>query len=192
MDFLQVAHQVWFTVDSMGELFETFDDNGNFTGLVERALVHSLGLWHKSASVFLFNVNCELYIQRRAPDKDLYAGQWDYSVGEHLKPGESYADGALRGLLEELGIRMVELSALGPQRKSCWEIPEQNLHDCEMQQAYRGIYNGPINADPVEVAEVRTVSLPTLATWLATKPSCFTPWFQRDLNELGILLRPSC
>ena len=171
----------------MSELFETFDDDGKFTGLVERDLVHSLGLWHKSACVFLFNDNGELYVQRRAPDKDLYADQWDYSVGEHLKPGESYAEGALRGLFEELGIHTVELYSLGTERKSCWEVPEEHLRDCEMQQAYRGVYDGPINADPVEVAEVRSVSLAKLETWLASNPTCFTPWFRQDLIELGIL-----
>ena len=171
----------------MSELFETFDDNGNFTGLVERAVVHSLGLWHKSASVFLFNMHNELYIQRRAPDKDLYANQWDYSVGEHLKPGESYSEGALRGLLEELGIRTVEIFSLGAPRQSCWEVPEQNLTDCEMQQAYRGVYDGPVKADPVEVAEVRCVSPATLTTWMTSEPGAFTPWFRRDVTELEIL-----
>jgi len=66
----------------MGELFETYNDKGNFTGLVQRYLVHSLGLWHKSSSVFLFNAEGELLIQRRAHGKDLYASQWDYSVSE--------------------------------------------------------------------------------------------------------------
>ncbi|MCZ6642027.1 MAG: NUDIX domain-containing protein [Gammaproteobacteria bacterium] len=178
------------TYDSMRELFETFDDNGNFTGLVARDLVHSLGLWHKSACVFLFNSNGELYVQRRATDKDLFADQWDYSVGEHLKPGESYLDGALRGLIEELGIHTVVLASLGLQRKSCWEIPEQNVRDCEMQQAYRGVYDGVIKADPLEVAEVRAISLAALETWIAAEPASFTPWFLRDLTELGIF-RPT-
>jgi len=174
----------------MGELFETYNDKGNFTGLVQRYLVHSLGLWHKSSSVFLFNAEGELLIQRRAHGKDLYASQWDYSVSEHLKPGESYLDGAVRGLIEELGIHTVELTSLGPRRTSCWEFPEQKVNDCEMQQAYRGVYDGAIDADPLEVAEVRTISLTALDTWLAAEPASFTPWFLHDLTELGIL-RPT-
>ena len=45
-----------------------------------------------------------LLIQRRSPAKKIGAAQLDLSVAEHLQPGETYRQGALRGLWEELGI----------------------------------------------------------------------------------------
>ena len=91
------------------EHFDTFDDDGQPTGLKPRSEVHRLGLWHRSAQVFLYTPAGELVVHRRAVDKDLYAGLWDHSVGEHLHPGESYLAGALRGVQEEFGLHGLQL-----------------------------------------------------------------------------------
>ena len=66
------------------EELQIFDRTGRALGLCPRHVVHTEGHWHKSAQVFLFNEAGELLIQQRAFEKDLYAGLWDYSVGEHL------------------------------------------------------------------------------------------------------------
>lgn len=171
----------------MSELFETFDDHGNPTGLVPRPRVHAEGLWHRSAHVFLFTGDGELYVQRRARDKDLYACRWDYSVGEHLKPGESYRAGALRGLREELGLPEIELTPLGPVRPSVTAIPERHVLDRELQQAFRGVWEGAVRPDPEEVDAVQCVALPALARWTQRQPGDFTPWFLRELTALRIL-----
>lgn len=171
----------------MTEQFETFDDQGNRIGLAPRPRVHAAGLWHRSAHVFLFTAAGDLYVQRRAADKDIYAGRWDYSVGEHLKPGESYLEGALRGLLEELGVEDVSLTPLGQVRQNVTAIPEQGILDREFQQAFRGICDGTITPDPDEVAGVRILSLTDLAQWISREPAAFTPWFLRELRFQAIL-----
>ena len=86
------------------EKFQTFSESGEVMTLEERGVVHSKGLWHQSAQVYLFNEHGDLLIQQRSDQKDLYAGLWDDSVGEHLRPRESFRDGALRGLYEELQV----------------------------------------------------------------------------------------
>ena len=118
------------------ELFATYDRNGRAQGLRRRDDVHREGLWHKSAQVFVFRSDGRLLIQRRAADKDLYAGLWDYSVGEHLQPGEEFHQGATRGLREELGI--TEAPSLQPLGGVRW-IELQGAHhtDREIQQAFR-------------------------------------------------------
>ena len=171
----------------MPEYFETFDANGVPQGLVSRSQVHARGLWHKSAHVFLFTPNEELYLQRRAHDKDLYANLWDYSVGEHLTPGETYHAAAQRGLQEELGVSGVALQALGEARPSSFIVAEQHIADQEFQQAYRGTYAGSVHPDPAEVAEVRTIGLAELARWIDHAPEQFTPLFVRDIVDLGFL-----
>ena len=168
------------------ELFATFDRSGRELGLCPRHEVHRQGLWHRSAQVFVFDSKGRLLIQRRAPDKDLYAGLWDYSVGEHLKPGEDYQAGALRGLSEELGINEInELQPLGGQR---WVEIQSAAHvDREIQQAYRCEYDGVLQADPVEVAEVRYIAMAELMKWMNAAPDDFTPWFVTDLQEFSFL-----
>lgn len=171
----------------MSELFETYDDDGRATGLVPRAEVHARGLWHASSHVYLFDGTGALYVQRRAAGKDLFPGRWDLSVGEHLRPGETHLEGAVRGLAEELGVTGVTLEALGGIRRWQYELPELGVRDRELQQSFRGCYDGRLHADPEEVAEVRALPLRDIAVWLARAPDAFTPWFVADVEELGLL-----
>lgn len=171
----------------MPEHFEAFDDRNRPLGLLPRQQVHARGLWHRSAHVFLFTPGGELYVQRRAVDKDLFPDRWDLSVGEHLKPGESYLQGALRGLAEELGVTGAVLEALGSMHRSECRVPELGVVDRELQQAFRGTHPGPITPDPEEVAEVRAISLKELACWVTGTPDAFTPWFLEELHRFELL-----
>ena len=169
----------------MTELFETFDDDGDPAGLVERATVHARGLWHRSSHVFLFTTDDRLVVQTRAADKDLYAGRLDYSVGEHLITGESHVDGARRGLLEELGVTGVALVPLGGVRRAQYEDSALGVKDFEIQQGFRGIYDGILRPDPGEVAAVDYYEIDALKRLMIESPDRFTPWFARELRTLG-------
>lgn len=171
----------------MEEQFETFDEGGRPIGLVPRSRVHKEGFWHRAANVFLFRPDGSLLVQRRQSDKDVWPGAWDLSVGEHLKPGESYEGAALRGLLEELGIEGVSVQAVGEVTASRVEVPEAGIRDFELQQSFRIVFAGPVSPDPTEVAEVRTFALSELATAFAERPLEFTPWFRDRALELGLV-----
>ncbi len=173
----------------MPEYFETFDDDDNPTGLAARDEVHASGLWHRSAHVFLFTSDHELFVQRRAAAKDLHPGCWDFSVGEHLKPGETYLAGARRGLAEELGVTGVALQPIGGLHRAINRIPELGVVDREIQQAFSGCYDGAVRADSNEVADVICLSVDALRNWLERSPEAFTPWFLHEVTRLG-LLRP--
>lgn len=165
------------------ELFETYDEAGRPAGLAPRAQVHATGRWHRSAHVFLFHPDGRMYIQLRAATKDLYPGRWDFSVGEHLKPGEDYLEAAARGLQEELGISGVELVQLGHVRPCCCDIPALGIADHELQLAFRGVHGGRLQPDGVEVTAVRAIAAAELGPWITRDPEAFTPWFLRELSE---------
>ncbi len=167
------------------EYFETFDQEGRSLGLESRDVVHRSGLWHKSAQVFVFDTAGALLIQQRSADKDLYAGLWDYSVGEHLQPGESFAAGARRGLHEELGIDNVELTALGELRRV--RQRGDGYDDRELQQAFRCSWSGELRVDPIEVAATRYIDMKSLREWVERCPEDFTPWLKIDLEEFGLI-----
>lgn len=169
------------------EHFEIFSEAGDSLGTAPRSRVHAEGLWHKSAQVFLFDSHGKLYLQRRVDHKDVCPGLWDQSAAEHLTPGETYLQGALRGLKEELAVSGVALTPLGEPFAGRLDQPELGIHDYELQQAFHGIWAGPVQADPAEVAEVRTVALEDLADWVRTSPDDFTPWFLRDAVRCGVL-----
>ncbi len=169
------------------EVFEIFTEDGELIGTAPRSRVHAEGLWHRSAQVFLFDSAGRLYLQRRADDKDVCPGLWDQSAAEHLIPGENYLEGARRGLKEELGISVAELSPLGEPFAGRLDQPALGVRDYELQQAFTGTWDGPVQIDPAEVAEVRAVAIDALARWVREVPQDFTPWFLRDAVRCGIL-----
>jgi isopentenyl-diphosphate Delta-isomerase len=168
------------------EHFETFDRDGRSTGLAPRSRVHREGLWHRSVNVFLFRSDGQLLLQRRHPDKDVWPGAWDLSVAEHLKPGEAYLDAALRGLSEELGIVGVALEPLGGVVASRVVEEHAGVQDCELQQAYRLVYDGPVSPDPAEVTETAEFPVEELARAFARRPGDFTPWFRESVERLEL------
>lgn len=173
------------------ELFETFDSGGNPTGLVPRSRVHREGHWHRAANVFLFRSDGRLLLQLRRANKDVWPGAWDLSAAEHLKPGESYLQGALRGLREELGVENVSPEALGGVLESCVVDEDAGVRDRELQQAFRVVFDGPVSPDPDEVADTALCSIEELAGAFARRPRDFTPWFRGSAARLGLFAEPA-
>lgn len=176
----------YFLTRCMEELFDTFTPDGKPTGLAPRSRVHREGLWHRAVNVFLFQTDGRLLIQRRQLSKDVWPGAWDLSVAEHLRPGETYADGAIRGLREELGVMGVELEPLGGVATSLLDIKQTGIRDYEFQQTFRGVYDGPIQPDTEEVREVKTISLDELCAAFNERPEEFTPWFRQRSADLSL------
>ncbi len=78
-------------------------------GLMEKQQAHINGLLHRAFSVFLFNDNGEMLLQKRSSEKYHSPNQWTNAVCSHPRDGETYLEGAKRRLREELGIE-TELS----------------------------------------------------------------------------------
>ena len=90
----------------MEEMFDIYDEAGNRIGQAPRRECHgNPALLHHTAHVAVFHPDGgALLLQKRSASKDIQPGKWDTAVGGHLASGESYLDGALRELREELGI----------------------------------------------------------------------------------------
>jgi isopentenyldiphosphate isomerase len=172
---------------SAPEQFETYDADGLALGLVERSDVHRRGLWHRASNVLLFHHDGRLYIQRRSADKDVWPDAWDVSVGEHLQPGETFEQAAHRGLAEELSVYGVALTPMGDVVRAQIEMPKLQIRDFELQQSFRGVYDGPITPDPAEVADVQLLALDELARAIAARPDDFTPWLRSRLRAFGLI-----
>ena len=156
------------------EYFQTYSDAGELRDLVPRNQVHALGLWHCSAHVLLFNAEDELLLQRRSKDKDLYPNCWDYSVGEHLVPGETFRQGVERGLLEELGLQVNTLVSWGEVKRETWS--GIGFIDRSIFQGFVARANGDLAIMGGEVAQVKWVSLSELSKLLESEVAFFTPW----------------
>jgi isopentenyl-diphosphate delta-isomerase len=89
---------------SQAEMLDIVDEHGNPTGARHpKSYVHRQGLRHRDVHVWVTDGQ-NLWQQQRHWDKSIMPGQWDITVGEHVMAGESYLDGAARGVGEELGL----------------------------------------------------------------------------------------
>ena len=149
-------------------------------GLMEKLEAHQKGLLHRAFSVFLFNKKGEMLLQKRANTKYHAPNLWTNAVCSHPRNGESYKNGAMRRLNEELGIST--------------EIEEkfhfiykadvgQNLWEHELDYVFVGIYEGIFNLNPNEVSETRYISLVDLQKEILSNPDNFTEWFKIILNK---------
>ncbi len=149
-------------------------------GLMEKLEAHQKGLLHRAFSVFLFNKKGEMLLQKRANTKYHSPNLWTNAVCSHPRNGESYKNGAMRRLNEELGIST--------------EIEEkfhfiykadvgQNLWEHELDYVFVGIYDGIFNLNPNEVSETRYISLIDLQKEILSNPDNFTEWFKIILNK---------
>lgn len=173
------------------EQFETFDDNGQPTGLKPRSEVHRCGYWHRSAQLYLFTPQGNLLVHQRAAHKDLYANLWDHSIGEHLHPGEDFLSGAVRGAREEFGLNNLTLRPLGGVRHIDLKDPAGAWWDREIQLSYIATYDpqehGELQADPQEVAQIDQWRPSELQHWMTNRSAQLTPWFQQDLEHHNLM-----
>lgn len=84
--------------------------DGKPTGEIkERTQVHRDGDIHATAHVWIIrhkgNGRFDILLQKRAANKDAFAGCYDISSAGHVPAGQDYMESALRELEEELGIQ---------------------------------------------------------------------------------------
>lgn len=171
------------------EPLPTYSAAGEWAGLVQRAIVHKTGLWHKAVNVFVFRSDGRLVLQRRAAQKDICPNLLDLSAAEHLKLGESYLAAALRGVREELGIATIDLAPIGEVVDSELKLPELNTHDCEWQQCFVGISDAPLNINTQEVTKTSLWEPTELGEAIEAEPELFTPWLKHSLEHTQLLQR---
>ena len=148
-------------------------------GRMEKQEAHRKGLLHRAFSVFLLD-GSKLLIQRRALDKYHCGGLWSNTCCSHPAPGEPVLLAAERRLDEELGIKHARLRELDT---FLYRAAFPNgLAEHELDHVLLGEYSGPVQPDPMEIAQVRWIDLEELQRDLQAFPQWYTPWFPPALT----------
>ncbi len=115
---------------------------------------------------------------------------WDLSCSEHLRPGESYAAGAVRGLQEELGLA-VPPAALVPVLAPFLQefaYPQLGVTDREFVAVFRldlaAAAAAAVAVNPAEVAGWDWVAAAAVAARLRAAPQTFAPWVADTLARI--------
>jgi len=163
------------------EYFPIVDEQGNIIGKSTREICHSgTFLLHPVIHLHVFNTKGELYLQKRAMDKDIQPGKWDTSVGGHVDYGEAIPDALRREAMEELKIH-------GFEPIFAFQYPFRSDREYELVHTYYTNYNGTITTDPIEITEGRFWKISDIESNLGKQ--VFTPNFEREFHQLLELIR---
>ncbi len=147
-------------------------------GTMEKLQAHRVGALHRAFSVFIFNAEGRMLIQRRAAGKYHSPGLWTNACCSHPGSGETVEASAVRRLGEELGFTTA-LRALRPMLYRA--DVGGGLIEHEYDHLFVGRYSLPVQPAPEEASEVRYVGLPELHRWMESRPEDFTVWFHLAL-----------
>ncbi|MGW4204096.1 isopentenyl-diphosphate Delta-isomerase [Streptomyces sp. NPDC004726] len=168
-------------------LLELVDEHGNTIGTAEKLAAHQApGQLHRAFSVFLFDEEGRLLIQRRALGKYHSPGVWSNTCCGHPYPGEAPFAAAARRTYEELGVSPSLLAEAGTVRYNHPD-PDSGLVEQEYNHLFVGMVQATLRPDPDEVGETAFVSAEELAERHASAP--FSAWFMTVLDAARPAIR---
>ncbi|MGW3074515.1 isopentenyl-diphosphate Delta-isomerase [Kitasatospora sp. NPDC001132] len=157
-------------------LLELVDDEGVTIGTGEKLWAHQQpGRLHRAFSVFLFDRQGRLLLQRRALGKYHSPGVWSNTCCGHPYPDEPPFVAAARRTAEELGVAPALLCEAGTVR---YDLPDEasGLIEREWNHLFVGLVTAPVEPAPEEVDDVAFVTAQELRELRAERP--FSVWFE--------------
>lgn len=156
---------------------ERVDEDGRVLGTVGKLEAHvPPGILHRAFSLFLFDGDGRMVLQRRAAAKYHSPLLLTNATCSHPAPGEAPADAVRRRAAEELGARdIADLEEIG---LAYYQVTDERsgLAEHEYTHVFAGRVNpGELEPNPDEVAEIVAVTPAGLAALREREP--FTRWF---------------
>ena len=169
-------------------------DNGilltNFE-LCEKLKAHKEGLQHFAFSVFLFNKQGELLLQKRAKQKYHSGGLWSNSCCSHFRDVNEFNNketAIKKRIEEELGIFVAtHVNDLHFVKEVEYNLHVGDLIENEHNFLYVGLFNGSISDiefNKNEVENVKFITLNNLKKDIKNEPAKYTKWLEFILNDI--------
>ena len=164
------------------DLLILVDEGDEVLGYDTKGRCHNgAGILHRAFSIFIFNEEGKLLLQKRSEHKRLWGGFWSNTCCSHPRKGEEIIEAAGRRLQEELGCsttvqflyKFVYQARFG-----------EAGSEYELCSVLVGKSDSKPEADPAEIAEFRYVGLDELDQELERSPGNFTPWFKMEWKRL--------
>ncbi|MBQ7824409.1 MAG: NUDIX domain-containing protein [Bacteroidaceae bacterium] len=158
------------------EIFPIVNDKGEVIGKETRTFCHSGAKpLHPVIHLHILNQAGELYLQKRAVNKDIQPGKWDTAVGGHIRYGESVTEALNREAKEELGI-----SCFSARKVLCYIF--ESAIEKELVNTHITTYNGEITPDGDELETGRFWTISEIEQNLGK--NIFTPNFEQEFIRL--------
>ncbi len=162
------------------EWFDIVTPEGKIIGRAPRSQVHgNPELLHPVVHVHILNSRGQLYLQKRADNKDVQPGKWDTAVGGHVSSGESIEHALHREAEEELGISFAQFRPL-------FRYVMRNDFESELVHGFLLRDDGPFYPNPTEISQGRFWNVEEIRQNLGR--GIFTPNFEQEFHILERIL----
>ena len=151
------------------------DENDTPVGLMPKLEAHQKGILHRAFSVFIFNSNHQLLLQKRAVSKYHSGGLWTNTCCSHPREGEETIDAANRRLIEEMGIKTNLRKVFDFIYKA--EL-DNELTENEFDHVYYGVYDEDPTINTEEADDFKWIDMETLNNDIALNGQNYTVWFK--------------
>lgn len=158
------------------------NENDQEMGIMEKMEAHKKGLLHRAISVFIFDINGRLLIQKRAITKYHSKGLWSNTACSHPLINETNLEAANRRLKQEMGMECKLQKAFD----FIYNEPlDSNLIEHEFDHVYIGFTNDIPKPNPDEVSEWKYISHKELHEDIIANPFNYTVWFKKIYERVN-------
>lgn len=160
------------------------DENDNTIDKCDKYSAHRTDLGpkrHRAFSLFLFNSEGKLLLQRRSSNKLTWPLIWANTCCSHPEPDEPTFAAAVRRVKFEL---QIEVDPIANKFCECgvfeYSAVSGKWTEHEIDHVVFGFYDAEtINFNEEEVAEVKWVSKEELDQWVKERPEELSPWLRK-------------
>ncbi|MBV7275697.1 isopentenyl-diphosphate Delta-isomerase [Clostridium sp. PL3] len=165
----------------MIEYIISVDENDKEIGPIEKMEAHFNGILHRAFSIFIFNSNNQLLLQKRNKEKYHSGGLWTNTCCSHPRYRENLEDAIYRRLKEEMGFTC-ELSEIF---SFSYKVNfENDLIENEYDHVFIGTFDGEIVPNGNEVEDYRWIDIDEVKLDIINNPHSYTFWFKYSFNKV--------
>jgi 8-oxo-dGTP pyrophosphatase MutT (NUDIX family) len=137
------------------ELVDIVDENDVVIATVTRADMRRQVLRHRAVFIVVVDSSDRVLVHRRSSTKDIWPGWLDLAVGGVLLSGESYEEGAVRELAEEIGVDTADVTIFDDGEARPYDDEEVSL----LGRCFLLNHSGPFTFRDGEISEAWWVPL---------------------------------
>jgi len=157
------------------------DEKDQPIGLMEKMEAHEKGLLHRAFSVFVFNEDGQLLMQKRANEKYHSGGLWTNTCCSHPRDQEDLVEAGKRRLKEEMGFT----TDLNLVFNFIYKAKLDNdLTEHEFDHVLIGNYSLAPKPNPAEVGDWKYMDLELLKVDIKERPEQYTIWFLEIFDQV--------
>ncbi len=167
----------------MEEKVIVVDENDNEIGIGEKIKTHKEGKLHRAFSIFVFNSESKLLIQKRAKTKYHSGGLWANTCCSHPRPKEPIEKAVHRKLKQEMGFdcKLKEITTFIYKVKF-----DNSLFEHEYDHIFVGKSDETPKPNSEEAENYKWIDIEELEKDMQENPAKYTYWLKAAINKTAL------